>query len=46
LRRAAARARGRAGLFFWAYLVDIPAGVITRPDATFVGLQQFLKCIA
>jgi hypothetical protein len=28
------------------YLADIPASIIARPDATFVGLQQFLKCIA
>jgi len=46
LQRSDFRTRFESKGRYRAYLADIPASVIMRPDATFVGLQQFLKCMA
>jgi glucokinase len=46
LQRSEFRARFESKGRYRAYLADIPTSVIMRPDATFVGLQQFQKCVA
>lgn len=46
LQRSDFRARFEGKGRYRAYLADIPTRIITRPDATFVGLQHFLKCVA